>query len=63
MGSTYLLIVSHKHVFKVDLHLDVHVRPSSLLRSPTTTVSEELAEHIKGIMMPSTPVPLLFVLL
>jgi hypothetical protein len=63
LHETYLLIVPHEHVFKVNFHLDVHIRASPLLRSTATTIAKKLAEHIKGVMMSSTPVPLLFVLL
>jgi hypothetical protein len=59
----HLLIVSYKHVLEINLHLDMHIRASSLLRSSTASIPKELAEHIKGIMMPSTSVPLLFMLL
>jgi hypothetical protein len=49
-------------VLQLDVHPDLHVRPSSLLGTSTTS-SEELTEHVKGVMMPPTAVALLLVLL
>ena len=48
-------------MLQVDLHLDLHIRPASLLMS-TAPATEELAEHVKGIMMASSSASLLLVL-